>query len=552
MRLTIGQKLGFGFGGILLLIVISSIAVFLALERINASANQVTQKSLPMLRVCDDLLIAINRTTSTTRGLILLGVGSPIGVDLQRDAVVAMRDTETKLEELKTLYEVDTGFQNEAAYKRILSTSSEFLDSQRQVRSLAEKLGTGADRDLAEATTLLESFSVPKAREMRSATEELRDQASRRMKVSLDDLERYRASAKWILLGSTILALILGSVVATKLTNSLSTTLRSLLAGVRMVAAGNLLQPELEVQTSDEVGDLTIGFNQMVSSLRSILRETGLTTKEVSAASGQINTGAQQQLTSLNETAASLNEITTTAEEFKATMQEFADRAKAVHEAADETARRASEGLSLSRESTSRIEKVRENAISSASSVVHLAEQMQRIGEITASVNEIAEQTKLLALNASIEAARAGEEGRGFAVVAMQVRELANQSKDAAGRIEGLITQTQKSVQNVVTRIEEGGRLSDDSTSNVRNVSAAFEEIVKALDQTRQAMAQINTGARQQELGIAELVSSIVEIDAASKESVAAAEQTRQALQAIDGRLQTLDDLVSQFKVTGA
>lgn len=551
MRLTIGQKLGFGFGGILFLIVISSISVFLALERINSSGNQVSQKSLPMLRVCDDLLIAINRTTSTTRGLMLLGIESRVGNDLQREAAAALKDVETKLEQLKTLYESDPGFQSDASYKQILSTSNDFLESQKQVRVLAETLGTGENRDLSEATTLMENFSVPKSREMRAATEELRDQASRRMNLSLEELERYRASAKWILLSSTILALILGSVVATKLTNSLSSTLRSLLSGVRMVAAGNLLQPELEVQTSDEVGDLTIGFNQMVSSLRSILRETGLTTKEISAASGQINTGAQQQLTSLNETAASLNEITTTAEEFKATMQEFADRAKAVHEAADETARRASEGLSLSRESTSRIEKVRENALSSASSVVHLAEQMQRIGEITASVNEIAEQTKLLALNASIEAARAGEEGRGFAVVAMQVRELANQSKDAAGRIEGLITQTQKSVQTVVTRIEEGGRLSDDSTNNVRSVSTAFEEIVKALDQTRQAMAQINTGARQQELGIAELVSSIVEIDAASKESVAAAEQTRQALQAIDSRLQTLDDLVSQFKVIG-
>lgn len=551
MRLTIGQKLGFGFGGILLLIVFSSIAVFLALERINSSGHQVAQKSLPMLRVCDDLLIAINRTTSTTRGLLLLGTGSRVGPDLQREAVSALLDVERKVEELKALYDSDPDFHSESAYKRILTTSNDFLESQKQIRTMAESLGAGDDRDLTEVTNLMENFSVPKSREMRAATEELRDQANRRMESSLRELEHYRVSAKWILLSATVLALILGAVVATKLTNSLSSTLRALLAGVKMVADGDLSQPALKVETSDEVGDLTIGFNQMVDSLRSILRQTGLTTKEISAASGQIATGAQQQLTSLNETAASLNEITTTAEEFKATMQEFADRAKAVHEAADETARRANEGLSLSRESTTRIEKVRENALSSANSVLHLAEQMQRIGEITASVNEIAEQTKLLALNASIEAARAGEDGRGFAVVAMQVRELANQSKDAAGRIEGLITQTQKSVQTVVSRIEEGGRLSDDSTNNVRNVSAAFEEIVKALDQTRQAMAQINTGARQQELGIAELVSSIVEIDAASKESVAAAEQTRQAIQAIDSRLQMLDELVSQFKVNG-
>jgi methyl-accepting chemotaxis protein len=173
---------------------------------------------------------------------------------------------------------------------------------------------------------------------------------------------------------------------------------------------------------------------------------------------------------------------------------------------------------------------------------------MQQIGEITATVNEIAEQTKLLALNASIEAARAGEEGRGFAVVATQVRELANQSKEAARRIELLIGNTQKSMQDVVAKIEDGSRLSSDSVESVQQMAQAFEEIASAIEQTRDAMSQINTGARQQEEGIAELVSSITEIDSGSRESVAAAEQTQKAIVAIDHRLQSLNTSIARFK----
>lgn len=285
----------------------------------------------------------------------------------------------------------------------------------------------------------------------------------------------------------------------------------------------------------------------IIRSVRGSIADVQRSTQEVRTASQEISTGAQQQVSSLNQTATSLNEITTTAEEFKATMQEFADRARAVQEATIETARQSAEGRGLTQDSAARIEQVRVNSQAAGESVLRLAEQMQRIGEITATVNEIADQTKLLALNASIEAARAGEEGRGFAVVATQVRELANQSKEAAGRIESLISGTQKSMQDVVHKIEGGSRLSEESTEIVRRMTAAFDEIARSIQQTTSAMGQINTGAKQQEQGISELVSSITEIDSASKESLVSAEQTRKAIVSIEKQIQRLDQTMTAF-----
>lgn len=312
------------------------------------------------------------------------------------------------------------------------------------------------------------------------------------------------------------------------------------------ISAGDLTRPEF-IESADEMGKITAAFNKMVRSLRAIRSQTKALTSEVATASSQIAAGSLQQVASLTQTAASLNEITTTAEEFKTTMQEFVDRARAVQEAATETAKQSAEGRTLTQESAARIGQVRANSQAAGESVLKLAEQMQRIGEITATVNEIADQTKLLALNASIEAARAGEAGRGFAVVATQVRELANQSKEASGRIESLISGTQKSMQDVVQKIENGSRLSEESTEMVRRMTTSFDEIARAIQQTTSAMGQISTGAKQQEVGITELVSSITEIDTASKESLASAEQTRKWILAIDEQIKRLDQTMATF-----
>ena len=548
MRLTIGQKLGLGFGGVVLLMIASSGLVYQALDRISENTQRMTDEAVPALSAADNLLIALNRTTASLRGSLLLGDDETQAAYFESEIATSTEEIDKAMENLKALYATSNSVDDRGTFEAIVSNLDDYRTAIRKVRIASQEAGGGADRNITRAREILENESVPKSRQIRDSAEKLKETAAQRVENERRLLDENRERARNTVLLSSILAVVLAGGVALLLSRSIVVTVRSLLAGVQRVAEGDLSQKSLTVVSSqDEIGELASGFQSMVASLRSILAEARTTANEVATASGEIATGAQQQLTSLNQTATSLNEITATAEEFKATMQEFADRAKAVHEAADETAKRAGEGLKLTQDSAARIEQVRGNAVQAGESVMNLAEQMQRIGEITASVNEIAEQTKLLALNASIEAARAGENGRGFAVVAMQVRELANQSKEAAGRIESLISQTQKSMQTVVGKIEDGGRLSDDSAQIVLQVSQSFDEIARAIDQTRQAMAQINTGARQQEVGISELVSSITEIDSASRESVAAAEQTEKSIISIDERLKSLTESMSRF-----
>lgn len=450
--------------------------------------------------------------------------------------------------------EFDTHWaQNQSAYAALEAQSPLFLGPQlASWRELQESrdafsplprkmFASRAGEDWNRALHIMETKSAPQGGAQRKDLEELKT-------IAGSDLHAARRMVTVTLIAATLMAVAIGALIAVLLSRSMANSIQQVLSCVQSVANGDLTGHEVRIDSRDELGALSQGVNAMVQSLRGILSAANRTTSEVAAASSEIATGAQQQLATLNQTATSLNEITTTSEEFKATMQEFADRARAVQEAADETTERTADGRRLTQKSAAKISQVRDNSLTAGKSVLKLAEQMQRIGEITATVNELAEQTKLLALNASIEAARAGDEGRGFAVVATQVRELANQSKESAGRIEGLISSTQKSMQEVVAKIHDGSRLAEDSAESVEQMAQTFEEIAQAIEQTREAMSQMHTGARQQEQGLVELVSSIAEIDTSSRETVAAAEQTQKAIVAIDQRIQSLNANIARFK----
>ena len=158
-----------------------------------------------------------------------------------------------------------------------------------------------------------------------------------------------------------------------------------------------------------------------------------------------------------------------------------------------------------------------------AESILTLSDQVQRIGDIVVSVNEISEQTKILSLNASIEAAKAGEEGKGFAVVATQIRELANQSKEAGSRINTVINDIQKASRESVREAQEGTKVVIDTMETTKKLVDSFQEIATAIEEVSQQMLQVATGSRQQESGINQITSAMSQIDAGMKQSVASA-----------------------------
>jgi methyl-accepting chemotaxis protein len=265
---------------------------------------------------------------------------------------------------------------------------------------------------------------------------------------------------------------------------------------------------------------LSIGLVTMI--IRSITGPLTEAVLHLTSASQQILATTVQQAAGAREQAAAVSETATTADEITQTAQQAAQRAGSMGEAARRTAEVGEAGKKAVDSSIAAMRSVREQVEATAQNILALAEQAQAIGEIIATVNDIAEQTNLLALNAAIEASRAGEQGKGFAVVAGEVKELANQSKQATVQVRQILGEIQKATNAAVLSTEAVTR----GMSEVNQISGQAGETINALAATLadtvQAAAQIAASAGQQATGMAQIAVAIKDIDQVTKQTLEA------------------------------
>jgi methyl-accepting chemotaxis protein len=275
---------------------------------------------------------------------------------------------------------------------------------------------------------------------------------------------------------------------------------------VKQVAAGDLT-PRLNMIRGDEIGRMAGSFDQLMDSLQDIMREVSGAAHDVAAAS---------------------TEIAASAEQMSASVGEVARQSAKASEAAAESGKIASEGGAVVMQTVTGMQQIDNAVTESASSVQTLGERGKQIGEVIAVINDIADQTNLLALNAAIEAARAGEHGRGFAVVADEVRKLAERTTKATEEIGGSISEIQTETTRAVEKMNRG---TEQVKSGVASASAAG-----------QSLDHIVSGAK-------EVASMITAISAASEEAGAGAAQSASAAQQLSTKAEQMQAMVSRFKV---
>ncbi len=323
----------------------------------------------------------------------------------------------------------------------------------------------------------------------------------------------------------------------------------------QQIASGDLsvrlaLDPDSE-ETSAKADLYRLGWtlNAMVASLSELTHQVRAAAMQVSSGAAEILAASTQQMASVTEQGAAVTQTMATVEEVRTTVNQTADRAQAVATASQNAlvvSRRGEESVAST---VAGMQTIRDRVTDIATTILALSERTQQIGEIIATVDEIADQSRLLALNASIEAARAGEEGRGFAVVAMEVRQLAEQSQEATGRISGILQEIQAATNTAVMVTEEGSKGADAGAALVRQAGEVIRDLATTIENTVQAATQIAASTRQQVNGIDQLVAAMGAIRQASAEAAASSRQAEASAQSLNEVARHMEDTVSLYRV---
>ena len=306
------------------------------------------------------------------------------------------------------------------------------------------------------------------------------------------------------------------------------------------IAGGDLMVQVGVEDRVDEVGTMQRALRTMVENLRSLNKELQSGFSVLASSSNEILTTVSQVASSASETATAVSETSTTAEEVKQTAYHSNQKAKTVQDAAQKAASVSETGRKAVSETLAGMNHIREQIESIAESVVRLSEQGQAIGEIIATVNDLAEQSNLLAVNAAIEATRAGEYGKGFSVVAQEVRSLAEQSRQATTQVRTILMEIQKATSAAVMATEQGTKAVIAGVRQATDAGESIRMLAGNVGEASQAATQIAASSQEQLVGMDQIASAIANIRQATIQNLAGTKQlelSAQNLQELGGRL---------------
>ncbi len=309
------------------------------------------------------------------------------------------------------------------------------------------------------------------------------------------------------------------------------------------------LTVRLDVDSDDEIGELSKWFNTFVEKIQTIIARVQKSAEQVSDTSNQISAAAEEMAAGSEEQQAQLSEVATSIEEMSAMILETSNNTEETQKNAGEANAAAGTGRTSVTETVAGIEQIVSVVQSATEQIATLKSRSEEIGSVIQVIDDIADQTNLLALNANIEAARAGDAGRGFAVVADEVRKLAERTVAATSDITAKIAEIQKDVNASVSAM---GEISEQSRSGQELASqsgTALENISGAIDGVMGAITQIASAAIEQSAGVEQISTNVESVSTVSKEAASSAQELAVSSEGLNREVQELKSQVDQFKV---
>ena len=320
------------------------------------------------------------------------------------------------------------------------------------------------------------------------------------------------------------------------------------LKAVAKVADGDLTA-RISPDGDNEINRLYQYLNGMVADLGAISLAVRSRATEISQASSGVLAAVSQHASTANQQSAAISEIATTMSEVRMTAEQTASKAAEVAALAQGSAQAGDEGLTAVRSIVGGMGEIRATLDTLAANILDLSEQAAQINEIIATVTDLADQSNLLALNASIEAAKAGEQGRGFAVVAAEVRNLADQSKEATSAVRTILGEIQRATNAVVLATEAGARSAEERSGQAEHAGEVIAELTGVVHQAAQAVQVIAVSAHEQSVGMDQIAVAMNEIRDSSTSYAEGSAALQRSASDLDAVAAALRDLASRYRV---
>ncbi len=450
-------------------------------------------------------------------------------------------------------------------------------------------IGARRTRGVQAATALIKSGEGKVIMDrIRTVLGEMQSEEEAILQTRVDRAETHARNAQAIIVLGTLGALMLAAITGWILTRNIAGPLRQLTAVAERITVGDLSGSLPATTRGDEVGALARALERMTQSLRAMAAAAAQIASGdlrsalkpqspddivgnafarmsddlraqigalaeganvLGASASEIVASTNQLAASASESAAAVSEATTTVEEVRQTAQVANQKARLVSDSTHKAAQIAQTGRKAADDVVAGMNRIREQMEEIAASMVRLSEQSHAIGQIIATVEDLAAQSNLLAVNASIEAAKAGEHGKGFGVVAQEVKSLAEQSRQATSHVRAILGDIQKATSAAVMATEEGSKAVAAGTGQTEKAGDSIQALAGSVSEAAQAATQIAVSSQQQLVGVDQVGGAMESIKQASTQNVTGAKQLESAARNLNELGQQLRLMVARYQV---
>ena len=517
-RLSLGSslahRLGLGFAGVLLLMLCIAVVSTLTLRQVQAQMKQVVDVNGTRSELANGLMISIGDMATVVRSITMLP-----DVKAVEHEVAALKDLDLKYAGQEVA--LKKNLEAHGAVAQELALFEQIVAAGQKTRPLitqAARQGNEGD-NLSSVNTLTKDVAPAEAVWRKHVADFIVMQKRRAAEAA----EASATSQQRALLVQAVLVIVslaMGSLIAWRITRSVTQPIRSAVVVAERIAEGDLTS-NVEVKSQDETGRLLEAIGGMQQRLRGLVGDIRQTSVSIQVASTEVAQGNQDLSQRTEQTASNLQHAASAMHELTSTVRQSADAARQANQLAASAAEVAARGGSVVSQVVVTMEDI--NASS------------KKIADIISVIDGIAFQTNILALNAAVEAARAGEQGRGFAVVAGEVRSLAGRSAEAAKEIKSLIGAS-------VEKVEGGTRL-------VADAGSTMKEIVGSVQRVADIIGEITAASGEQSEGITQINTSVTQLDHMTQQNAALVEQSAAASESLKEQAGSLAKMVSTFKL---